>query len=188
MESEKYQGFIRGKTLELRPMNIDNVEIHYKWANDRRTRRLMRIDTPIPMDHVRRWVQGDEDKESIHFEVWHIADNKLVGNGGINRINWRNRTASLSLRIGETEYWNQGVGSEASELLVKYGFEELNLHKIEAGIYEPNIGSQKCALNMGMKLEGTMKESVYIDGKYVDANFYSMLDRDWFALHPVNGN
>lgn len=185
MESEKYQGFIRGKTVELRPMNKEHLSIYNKWINDRRNRRLMRMDMPITEEEQKKWMEGNENKEGVHFEIWHITDNKLVGDGGLHRIHWRNRNAWLGLMIGETDYWNKGVGSEASELIVKYGFEELNLHKIIAGIYEPNLGSQKCALKMGMKLECKFKEEIYVDGKYYDTNIYSMFDRDWFTLHPV---
>lgn len=187
MDNEKYQGFIRGKIVELRPMKTEHLPIYNKWISDRRNRRLLREDMPSSEEEQRKWFFEDPKKENVHFEIWYIPDNKLVGEGGLHHIHWRNRNAWLGLLIGEIDYWDKGIGSETSELMVRYGFEELNLHKIVAGIFEPNLGSQKCALKMGMKLESKFKEDIYIDGRYYDTYIYSMLDRDWFSLHPVEG-
>lgn len=184
VDNEKYQGFFKGKTLELRPMTEDNIKTYSKWANDRRNRRLIRIDIPVTFEELRKKWQNEENKE-IHFEIWHVIDDKLIGDASLQLIDWRNRNAWVGLRIGEIDYWGKGIGTEVSELILKYGFEELNLHKIYGGIFKPNLGSQKCALKVGMKLEATMDDEVFIDGKYIGTNIYSIFSRDWFTLHPV---
>lgn len=184
MESEKYQGFLRGNSIDLRPTNKDNMQTYLKWSNDLRNRRLMRNDIPITEQDVTALFFDYEKKENVHFEIWHIADNKLIGDCGLHHIHWRNRNAWISLKIGEPEYWAKGICTEASKLLLKYGFEELNLHKIIAGIHDINLGSQNCALKIGLKFEATLKETVFIDGKYINTNHYTIFDRDWFKLHP----
>jgi RimJ/RimL family protein N-acetyltransferase len=63
--------------------------------------------------------------------------------------------------------------------VIKYGFTELNLHKIHAGIFSPNSRSLRAAEKLGFEKEAILKETIYIDGKYHDNHRFSLLKRDW---------
>ena len=75
---------------------------------------------------------------------------------------------------------NKNIATEATHLLLKYAFEELNLNKVSGSVVVDNIGSWKVAEKIGFKYEGTLKEHKYIDGKYRDEKCYGYLKSDWF--------
>ncbi|TFF88091.1 MAG: N-acetyltransferase, partial [Promethearchaeota archaeon] len=68
---------------------------------------------------------------------------------------------------------------EVVKLFLRYCFEELNLNKVSAEIFNINERSYRCAEKAGMKLEGKLKDDAYIDGKYYDSLCYSILEREW---------
>jgi RimJ/RimL family protein N-acetyltransferase len=70
--------------------------------------------------------------------------------------------------IGELDYWGQNIAPEVSKLLINYGFEELNFHKIYTSIFSPDKRSLRVAEKIGFKHEGTLKEQIYIDGEFVN--------------------
>jgi RimJ/RimL family protein N-acetyltransferase len=66
--------------------------------------------------------------------------------------------------------------------MLNYGFEELNLHKIYAGVMDPNIASIRVLDKCGFTLEGTFKEEYYIDGVYHDLKRYRLLKTEWLKV------
>ena len=114
--------------------------------------------------------------------LWHKKTKKPIGTGIVSGIDWYGQTASLGLIIGEPEYWGQKIGEEATGLMVKYVFNELNLYKIYAGINSANIGSWRCAEKKGFIREATFKKDSYVNGKYFDTYIYSLFKADWLKL------
>ena len=81
--------------------------------------------------------------------------------------------------IGEVEYWGRNIITEAGKLLIKYGFMELNFHKLYSGVFTPNTRSLRAAEKLGFKEEAVLKEDVYVDGAYVDTHIFALLKKDW---------
>ncbi|TXT58574.1 MAG: Spermidine N(1)-acetyltransferase [Promethearchaeota archaeon] len=172
--------FIKGASVNLLPVNLENIDLYFKWVNHQKMRMFSRNEIPHTKEEIKKWFEPKEgSQKSMDFEVWHKKDEKIIGMGGLNLINFVIRKANLWMEIGEFQYWSKGLASEAVELLLEYGFNELNLHKIYAGIFEPNIPSWKCAERVGFKLEGKLKKSVYVEGKYYDERKYKILKEEW---------
>ena len=68
--------------------------------------------------------------------------------------------------------------SETMSTIVEFGFNELNLHSIEANINPSNNPSRKLLLNSGFKKEAYFRENYFHDGKYLDSEIYSLLAKD----------
>ena len=111
--------------------------------------------------------------------IYHKQEKRPIGSVGLDSINWVSRNANLFAIIGEPEHWGKGIAGEACALVIKYGFTELNLHKIHAGIFSPNNRSLRAAEKLGFEKEAILKEEIYIDGKYHDNHRFSLLKRDW---------
>jgi len=173
--------FLDGKNISLVLPRKENINLYLKWVNTPEVRRLGRSVLPtIKEDIEKRFEEQDKKvKDSIYFEIYHKKEKKPIGDCGFNRINWIDRRADIGLGIGEPDYWNQGIASEAVGLLLQYGFEQLGLYKITADIFSPNIGSWSCAEKVGMKREAELIRHTYIDGEYVDALIYSIFKNDW---------
>ena len=72
------------------------------------------------------------------------------------------------------KYWGKGYATEAVRLLIKFAFEELDLLRIYAKIYEYNIGSMKVLEKTGFEKEAIIKSSVIKEGQIVDEHLYSI--------------
>ena len=103
-------------------------------------------------------------------------DGIYVGNIGLHpdsdiyRMN-----AEIGYFIGE-RYWGQGIASQAVKMMVLYGFEQLKLHRIEAGVFSHNIASTKVLENAGFSFEGKLKDAVFKNGKFYDELLYGIVN------------
>jgi len=84
--------------------------------------------------------------------------------------------------IGEKNYWNQGYGTESITLLLKHGFETLNLNRIMLRVYEDNPRAIRCYEKAGFVHEGRLREARYFEGVYRDVMLMSVLRREWDEL------
>jgi len=101
-----------------------------------------------------------------------------IGTCSFFKIDWRNRSAELGISIGEKRFWNQGYGTETMRLLVKYGFETMNLHRIWLRVFASNPRAIRSYEKTGFKHEGRMREAEYRNGVYVDVLLMSILENE----------
>jgi RimJ/RimL family protein N-acetyltransferase len=87
-------------------------------------------------------------------------------------------TASLAYWI-LPEFQGEGFGSEAVDLLLEYGFDELRLHRVQAHSLATNEGSIGLLESLGFEPEGRSRERQYLDGEYVDVLRYGLLEDEW---------
>jgi len=174
--------FIEGETIDLVAGNSKWVPLVCKWQNDPKVRRYARNMWPITIEEVKKWFEPSTDrhlKEFVVFTIYHKRDKRPIGSVGFGRINWVSRNANIFATIGEPEYWGKGIAIEANKLLIKYGFTELNFHKIYAGVFTPNKRSLRAAEKLGFEKEAILKEEMYVDGVYHDVHKFALFKRDW---------
>jgi RimJ/RimL family protein N-acetyltransferase len=150
--------------------------------NDPEVRQYSRNPWPLSLEDIQKWFEPSSDrgvKDFVVFNIYHKKDKKIIGAIGLNHINWLNRNANIFAQIGVKEYWGKGIAGEASELIIEYGFSELNLHKIYSRVFTPNTRSLRAAEKLGFTEEAVLKEEIYVDGKYVDVHKFALLKKDW---------
>ena len=184
MEEKEIFPFIKGENIDLIANNPDDIDLYAKWINDPKVRIYSRNEIPLTIEEVKKRYFSPEEKDKrwkqdISFEIWHKKDKNVIGVVGLSHIRWITGWANAYLMIGETSYWNQDVATEATGMLLKYAFDELNLYKISAGIAVENKGSWRVAEKAGFTFEGIVKHDFYVDGKYVDTKKYYYLQEDW---------
>ena len=178
--------FIDGENVALCPINPDHFPLFLKWKNDTKLREFnCNRPAAIGIDQVKKELEEPRPAlpESFSFEIWYKPENILVGQCGLHAFSWRDGHAQLGIMIGEREYWGKGIGTEAYQLLVKYGFTQLELHKIVANINAPNIGSQTAVQRAGLTFEAKLKEWIYSDGVYYDLYTFGITEDEWRTLH-----
>jgi RimJ/RimL family protein N-acetyltransferase len=82
------------------------------------------------------------------------------------------------------DFWGKGYTVEASLPLLRFGFEELGLHRIFAQCVAVNRGSARVMEKLGMQFEGRSRESFLLDGVWYDDLKYAILEQEWRALYP----
>lgn len=76
-------------------------------------------------------------------------------------------------------YHAEGYATEAIEIMIEYGFNQLNYHKIHSGAHEDNKPSRSMLEKIGFKQEGRLREHVYLQGEHKDLLKYGMLKQEW---------
>jgi RimJ/RimL family protein N-acetyltransferase len=178
--------FIKGDTIDLVVDNSKWVDLRTKWDNDPEVRRYARNTWPHTIEELKKWsepVPRGQIREFINLIIYHKRDKRPIGTIGFGHIDWVNRNANIAATIGEPEYWGKGIIGEASKLVIEYGFNELNFHKIYAGIYKPNKRSLRAAEKLGFQKEGVLKEEQYVDGQYQDNHKFALFKKDWIKLN-----
>ncbi|MFX1469695.1 MAG: GNAT family N-acetyltransferase [Promethearchaeota archaeon] len=182
-EGKNYKSipFIDGDQISLGPINFDHINLYVRWMNAPKIRKYMRYNMPQTVEEVKKRFESDKNeiKSEIFIEVYHKQDARPIGLVGFIRIHWVTRTAHIFYLIGESAYWGQNIGTEAVKLVVSYGFNELNLHKITARTFGPNKASLRVIEKNNFHHEITLKKETYIDGDYVDLLNYIIFKDEW---------
>ncbi|MCU0425061.1 MAG: GNAT family N-acetyltransferase [Candidatus Kapabacteria bacterium] len=163
---------LHGQHIYLRLLTPDDVsEAYVAWMNDSEiTQYLESRWTVQTKDTIRAFVQAtcDSSKDFL-FGMFLNENHKHIGNIKIGNINQVHRFGDVGLIIGDKASWGKGFAAEAIALVTRYGFEELNLHKLFAGMYEQNLGSYKAFIKAGYSDAGRYKQHFFCQGRYVDA-------------------
>ncbi|MCC8022988.1 MAG: GNAT family N-acetyltransferase, partial [Clostridiales bacterium] len=77
------------------------------------------------------------------------------------------------------KFQNQGYMTEAAQAVLRYGFERIHLHKVQACHKSINLPSKRVIEKCGFVYEGTLRDYFYMDGRYLDRLYYSMLRSEW---------
>jgi RimJ/RimL family protein N-acetyltransferase len=104
-----------------------------------------------------------------------------VGNIAVFGINWRLRSAEIGILIGDKRYWNKGYGTEAMQVILKHGFETLNLHRMYLRVFQTNPGAIRAYEKAGFIHEGIQRQAEFRNGQYVDVLMMSVLLEEWQA-------
>ena len=112
---------------------------------------------------------------------WAIAlkeDDRLVGTAGLFGWSTAHRRAEIGYSLAR-HLWNKGLMTEAVREIVRFGFERMNLNRIEARCKIENVGSARVMEKVGMSFEGVLREHQYAKGAFEDLKLYSILRKEW---------
>jgi len=112
---------------------------------------------------------------------WGIAlrpDDQLIGSITLFNLDFNHLRAEIGYALGR-DYWGRGYMNEALMAVLKYAFEVLELHRIEADVDPRNAASIKTLERLGFQREGYLRERWQINGEIQDAFFYGLLRREW---------
>lgn len=90
-----------------------------------------------------------------------LKSNKLIGTIGLEHFDYISRSAVLGIFIGDSDFRNNGYGTEAIKLLLEYGFKYLNLHSIRLDLLSINEQAHKCYLKCGFKDTGFSRDAIF---------------------------
>jgi len=177
---------IIGDQIRLRAIEKEDLPLFVKWLNDPEVRQGLSIIMPLSLTEEEDWFAGmlkrSPFERSLAIEIQPDPRKEVlvfVGNCGFINIDWQNRLAEIGIQINEKEYWNQGYGTKAMRLMLKHGFENLNLHRLWLRVFENNQRAIRSYEKAGFTLEGKFREAQFLEGKYVDVMIFSMLHSEW---------
>jgi RimJ/RimL family protein N-acetyltransferase len=174
--SESGRSLLRGDKVFLRGVSEADLDDFLVWRNDPE---LKRFTGPGPFVPVARNAAVSDDSNTVQFAVCRRDTSALIGWIALSSISWSNRCAALGVYIGDPSARGGGFGSAAIGELLRYGFDELNLHRIELEVVDYNQPAIAAYERLGFVLEGRKREFAERDGRRYDLLVYGLLAAEW---------
>ncbi|PJJ61247.1 GNAT family N-acetyltransferase [Hymenobacter chitinivorans] len=142
---------------------------------------------PLTEESLAWYIEDTNDpltSDAFVYKAVDEATGEVVGHISLGGISRKNRSARISrVLVGSTAHRGRGLCQEMIKAVLKIGFEQLDLHRIDLGVYDFNQGAIGCYTKAGMTLEGTSRESLYFNGSYWSLTEMSMLEAEWEKLY-----
>jgi [ribosomal protein S5]-alanine N-acetyltransferase len=182
MDKTRKDIFLDGKRLYLRFVGLSDIgEKYIGWLSDPDVTQFLEVRFESHnLKSVKDFVEKTNSNPDNVFLAIVVKDgNRHIGNIKIGPINWIHKVGDVSLFIGEKDEWGKGYGAEAIQIVVDYAFRNLNLHKITAGVYKPNVNSLKAFKKNGFKVEGIRSKQYYYKGDFVDLYLLGLINKHY---------
>jgi len=173
---------ITGNKIGLRAIETKDLENLKNWRNLENFRKNFREHRELNSINQETWFNKlNNSTNDYMFGIITLEDNQLIGACGLLYVNWIIRSADFSFYIGINEHYidDLGFAYEATNLLLNYGFNDLNLNKIWMELYE--FDHKKINFfkeNFNFKTDGILRQNCFYKGKYWDSQIISLLKSD----------
>jgi RimJ/RimL family protein N-acetyltransferase len=178
---------IYAERIRLRAPERADLPQFVAWLNDPEVKRNLSLTFPLSLAAEENWFEDmlkrSPAEQALTIEV-RLPDGETwipIGNCSLMDINWLSRSAEFGIFIGDKTRWNQGYGTEATRLMLKHGFETLNLHRIFLRVFATNPRARRAYEKAGYILEGTQRQAHFLDGQYIDVYVMSVLQPEYLA-------
>jgi RimJ/RimL family protein N-acetyltransferase len=174
---------IYGKNIRFRAPEKSDIPQWVEWLNDPEVIQGLQMAHPLGLEDENNWfetmIKRPMEEHILVIEVKESKGWHMIGNIGFDRVDWLNASAEMGIFIGNKTFWDKGFGTDSVHLMLKYGFESLNLHRIWLRVYATNERAIRCYEKAGFVHEGAFREGEYRHGKYIDVNIMSVLRTEW---------
>jgi RimJ/RimL family protein N-acetyltransferase len=166
--------------LRIRPYDNDDIPELLPLVGAREVAATtLRIAHPYTEQDARAFFELAKEPDKLWLAITLRSDGRQIGGIGL-RLEPQNQHAELGYWLG-VAYWGKGYATEAAREVLRYGFEDLRLHRIFATHFKHNPASGKILKKIGMHYEGCQREHLLKWGEFVDSEMYGILRREWEA-------
>lgn len=164
--------------MTIRLLNKDDLPTRVEWMNNPAVYSTMHFTPPISLEKTLDWYSKNQKNTSRYDVAFEDEDGNLVAMGGLTAIDYSVRKGEFYIFVNPARQ-REGIGSIATYLLCKYGFEILQLNKIYLYTNATNQGARKTYEKTGFTLEGNHRSEMVSDGKYEDRLYYGLLAEEF---------
>ncbi|HPR18440.1 MAG TPA: GNAT family protein [Candidatus Cloacimonadota bacterium] len=172
----KYFKKLIGEKVYLSPLCVEDAQQYCEWLNDFEiAKNLIIFENQLSLEREKMILQDMIKNNAQIFGIVTQAEDKLIGNCSLFRLNERHRKGEVGIFIGDQEYWNKGYGTEALSLLVDYGFNILNLNNLMLEVFSFNQRAIRSYQKVGFKEIGRRREAIILGGEKHDELYMDIL-------------
>ena len=184
---------LAGPRVTLREFRADDASAVFSYACDPVVSAYVPWDTHPDIETTRGFLSGvlasahAEGRTRYELAVTTSGETgragedgkvaRLIGAGRISVQDAKHRRGSIGYVLAP-DCWSKGIGTEVAHLLLMFGFEQLNLHRIEATAHPDNIGSRRVLEKVGMRYEGRIRDHLRFGNGWRDSLSYAILEGD----------
>ncbi len=165
--------------VTIRKMTVEDTDNIIKWRNSPSVSVNFIYRRPLTREDHLNWIRNMVDTGKVVQYVIHSGElGRDVGSVYLRDIDHDYRKAEFGIFIGEDDARGRGIGSAAAELILRVGFEELDLNRIFLRVFARNEHAIKAYKRAGFVYEGLFRQDVILDGVPEDVVFMSVLRED----------
>ncbi len=162
--------------LLLCKISLDDAENIFLLRTNEAAMKYIHKPKLNSIDDAKEIIKKMNEPDRIQWGITLIKEYKIIGTIGYHRIEKDHYRAEIGYMLAP-DYWNTGLMSEAITKVIEYGFNEMNLHSIEAISNPGNTVSRKILQKFNFIKEAYFKENFFFEGKFLDSEVYSLVKR-----------
>ncbi len=171
------RGAIETERLIIRRFQLGDWREVWEYTSDPDVMKFL-PEEPFTEEKAMGFVKSNMDSEPRHFPVILKSQDTVIGHMAF--YNWFADSSTYEMGwVLNRRYHGQGYATEAARDLMKYGFMNLNLHRIIASCTLENKASQRVMERLGMRRQARLRKCIRIGGKWHDEYLYAILYKEW---------
>lgn len=165
---------IETECLILRKITLDDAEDMFLYASNEDVTRYVTWDTHSSLTDTIDFINNFLPQYDAPWGIELKESGKFIGT--VHFVWWQPRHNSAEIGyVLSKEYWGKGLITEAAEAITTFGFESMNLVRIQARCFLENEGSERVMKKLGMLFEGINRKVMYVKGEHKDLKMYSLV-------------
>ena len=170
-----------GKSVSLRALEKEDLEILKEWRNSKHVRKSTREYKLLNMINQNNWFESIHQLNPPREIMFGILNKrkKLIGVTGLTYIDWKNRNSEISIYFSTNNWQTKSEAKEVINLILEYGFEELNLHRLYVEIFSLMKENIKLFSQLKFIKEGELREKIWRQNKWWDTIIFSKLSSEY---------
>jgi RimJ/RimL family protein N-acetyltransferase len=188
-DNEPGSDLLRGKLVRLSAVSPEDLsKLFVGWIHNSEYWRLLSNGPAFPWTHegVRKHIEKELEKDDLrnfYFIIRTLEDDHIIGEAGLDGISYARGESYVGIGIGEPEYQGKGYGTDAMNIILRYAFTELNLHRVSLTVFEYNPRAIRSYEKCGFRMEGRSREAFQREDRRWDVLHMGVLREEWQALH-----
>lgn len=175
----KYFKKLSGDKCYLSPISLDDAERFTEWVNDMEMGLFMLFSTDVfDLDKERELLMQIR-RNNVSFAIVEKATDEAIGICGLVNVDMVHRHANFGIFIGDKAWWNKGIGTEATQLILDHAFNNLNLNNVSLEVYAFNQRAISCYEKVGFKFVGRRRKFIFKAGSFHDVLIYDILAEEF---------
>lgn len=160
----------------------DNEAMRKYWISDEKIQSMYSEPVYQTEEEVRKlldkYIASYEKEDYYRWAVLNRESQECIGQIAYFLVDSKNHFAEIEYCIG-SDFQCKGLATEATKAVIAFGFEKMNLHKVQICTKTINIPSKRVIEKCGFTYEGTLRDYFYMDGKYVGRLYFSILREEY---------
>lgn len=171
---------LAGEHLKLVPLAAKHADDFFESTRDEEVRRLTGTHRRLSYDEVREWCTTRSDQlDRLDLAIIEEPGGRFVGELALTDIDADNESAGYRIALSAIEFTGQGLGKEATKLVLDYAFDHIRLHRVWLHVYAFNMRAIAVYRSCGFSVEGRMRDALLWDGRRHDALIMGVLESDF---------
>lgn len=166
--------------IYLRSFYESDAPILLENTQDEEIRYMTGTKSKFTLEQIQRHIKNlREDSSRYNLAICLKKNGEMIGELSITDIEEDNKKAGFRISMRSIELTGKGYGTEAIRLVLKFVFEELKLNRLQLEVYSHNLRGIRAYEKVGFVKEGTLRETLYYNGKYSDEIIMAIIKSDY---------